>query len=198
MAYISGVMSKNEIIKRIIRPPTKNSYFLFGARGTGKSTLLDTLYQVETDPQPDILYINLLDPFQDEDFHRNPNLLKEMITERPHLKKVIIDEIQKNPKLLDVLHQQIEKNKHIQFIMTGSSARKLKRGGANLLGGRAFSLQLHPYTFLEAPNQLNLLEMLSWGTLPKIYEYASKEDKLRFLRTYTQTYLKISNHIPII
>lgn len=189
MAYISGMTSFSRI-KRLLKPPAKNSYFLFGARGTGKSTLLDTLYDIEKSNHPGTLYIDLLDPSQDEDFHKNPNLLKEMIAERPGVKRVVLDEIQKNPKLLDVIHQLIEKHKTIQFIMTGSSARKLKRGGANLLGGRAFSLHLHPYTFLEAPNRLNLMEMLSWGTLPKIYEYQTNEDRLRFLRTYTQTYLK--------
>lgn len=177
-------------IERLLKPPKKNSYFLFGARGTGKSTLLNSLYQVQSRNHPETLYIDLLDPFQEEDFQKNPSLLKERISDNKQLKRVIIDEIQKIPKLLDVVHQLIEKHKNIQFIMTGSSARKLKRDGANLLGGRAFSLRLHPFTFLEAPNTKNLLEMLSWGTLPKIYEYEDDSDRLRFLRTYTQTYLK--------
>lgn len=179
-----------KIIPRLFKPPLKNSYFLFGARGTGKSTLLDTLYGVEHAPSEDILYINLLDPFQEEDYQKNPNLLKEKISENSQIKKVIVDEIQKIPVLLDVIHYLIERHKNIQFIMTGSSARKLKRGGANLLGGRAFSMYLHPFTFLEAPNGANLKEMLAWGTLPKIYDFENTEDKLRFLRTYTQTYLK--------
>jgi predicted AAA+ superfamily ATPase len=177
-------------IKRIFNAPKKNSYFLFGARGTGKSTLLDTLYKVESILSKEVLYINLLDPSLEEEYQKNPNLLKEKINENPHYKKVILDEIQKLPALLDVIHFLIEKNKNIQFIMTGSSARKLKRGGANLLGGRAFSLRLHPFTFLEAPNSENLIDLLSWGSLPKIYEYNNTEDKIRFLRTYTQTYLK--------
>lgn len=188
MSYIFGVMSK--IIDRLLKPPIKNSYFLFGARGTGKSTFLNSYYKVESNVDPEILYINLLDPFIEEDYQRNPLLLKEILKNNKKIKRVILDEIQKNPVLLDVIHDLIEKNKHIQFIMTGSSARKLKRGGANLLGGRAFSLRLHPFTFLEAPNGDNLHEMLAWGTLPKIYEYDSDEDKRRFLRTYTQTYLK--------
>lgn len=182
-------MSINRVA-RLFKPPKKNSYFLFGARGTGKSTLLDTLYGVEQSPSDEVLYIDLLDPFQEEDYQKNPNLLKERIAENHKVKRVILDEIQKIPSLLDVIHQLIEKHKNIQFIMTGSSARKLKRGGANLLGGRAFSMRLHPFTFLEAPNRQNLGEMLAWGTLPKIYDFEDSEDKLRFLRGYTQTYLK--------
>jgi predicted AAA+ superfamily ATPase len=179
-----------KIIKRLFKAPKKNSYFLFGARGTGKSTLLNSLYGVESKPRKDTLYLNLLDPSVEEDYQRNPLRLKEIITENPQITRVILDEIQKVPTLLDLIHSLMEKHKHIQYIMTGSSARKLKRGGANLLGGRAFSMRLHPFSFLEAPNGSNLNELLSWGTLPKIYEYDTPEDRVRFLRTYTQIYLK--------
>ncbi len=193
MAYIFGYMSENNLfkeIKRIIKLPSHNSFFLFGARGTGKSTLIETVYKVESQPNDNFLYINLLDPSVEEDYQKNPNLLKEKLNENKSIQKVIIDEIQKNSKLLDVIHGLIEKYKKIQFIMTGSSARKLKRGSANLLGGRAFALRLHPFSFLEAPNGENLDELLTWGTLPKIYEFDNDADRIRFLRSYTQTYLK--------
>ena len=74
--------------------------------------------------------------------------------------------------------------------MTSSSSRKLKRGGANLLAGRAFSFSLYPFTARELSDSFNLLEALQWGTLPKLISYKSDADKRRFLRTYTQTYLK--------
>lgn len=177
-------------ISRLIKAPRENNYFLFGARGTGKSTLLENWYHVESANTSQQLYINLLDPFQEEDYQKNPNLIKEKLLADQRIQRVIIDEVQKVPKLLDVVHYCTEKFKKVQFILTGSSSRKLKRGGANLLAGRSFSLKLHPLTSLEAPNADNLMGMLQWGTLPKIYEYSSDADRLRFLRAYTNTYLR--------
>ena len=167
---------------------------MFGARGTGKTTLLKSLYNLEPlalEQKNETYLVDLLDPDQEEQYSRNPNLLSERVTANSqNIKRVILDEVQKVPKLLDVVHSLIEQFKDIQFILTGSSARKLKHGGANLLGGRAFTFYLHPFTFLEAPNKDNIVEILSWGTLPKIFEYDQKNDKARFLKTYTQTYLK--------
>ncbi len=117
--------------------------------------------------------------------------MKELIAEKKErLKFVIVDEVQKLPRLLDVVHFCIEKNKELQFVLTGSSARKLKSGGANLLAGRAVSFHLHPLTSFEAPNADDLTEMLSWGTLPKLYEFENNQEKQRFLRSYVQTYIK--------
>lgn len=179
------------MVLRLFTPPKKQSYFLFGARGTGKTSLLEKNYSLIPTPPSNTLYIDLLDPDQEELFSLSPNKLKEMIAEKKGtFKKVIIDEVQKVPKLLDVVHSSIEKNKEIQFILTGSSARKLKSGGANLLAGRAASFSLHPFTYLEAPNKNNLIELMSWGSLPKIYEFDSDQEKLRFLKSYVQTYLK--------
>lgn len=179
------------MIRRLCNLPKNNSFFLFGARGTGKTTLLASSFQLEQDKLSDTLYIDLLDLDEEELYSKSPYRLRELINSRhKSLKRVIIDEIQKIPALLDVVHQSIERYKKIQFIMTGSSARKLKHGGANLLGGRAFTINLYPFTSFEAPNGDNLLELLSWGSLPKIYEFSSNEDKQRFLKSYTQTYLK--------
>jgi predicted AAA+ superfamily ATPase len=85
-------------------------------------------------------------------------------------------------------NQLIEKHKNIKFGLTGSSARKLKREGANLLAGRAFSYRLHPISFIETKQEL--IETLTWGSLPKIYSYKSDLLKKKYLRTYTQTYLR--------
>ncbi len=179
------------MVERLLNPSKTQSYFLFGARGTGKTSLLEKLFKLEPIPDKNVLYINLLDPDQEEIYLKTPNRLKDLINERVHsLEYVIVDEIQKAPKLLDVIHFCMEKNKKIKFIMTGSSARKLKHGGANLLGGRAVSHYLFPFTFLEAPNADQLTEYLKWGGLPKHYEYSEPIEKTRFLKSYVQTYLK--------
>ncbi len=179
------------MVERILKPSLSQSYFLFGARGTGKTSLLEKIFKLEPVPGKNVLYINLLDPDQEDLFLKNPNRLKDIIKEQvQQIEFVIVDEIQKVPKLLDVIHFCIEKNKKIKFIMTGSSARKLKHGGANLLGGRAISHYLFPFTFLEAPNGNQLTDFLQWGGLPKHYEYSDKIEKVRFLKSYVQTYLK--------
>jgi predicted AAA+ superfamily ATPase len=168
------------MIHRICKLPKENSFFLFGARGTGKTTLLQDRYHLLPVPQKDTLLIDLLDPDQEEIFSRSPNELKERIQAEPgRYLRSIIDEVQKVPKLLDVVHGLIEKHRSIQFVLTGSSARKLKHGGANLLGGRAFSLSLFPFTHRELPPSISLAEILSWGTLPKIFDYTDLEDKRR-------------------
>ena len=179
------------MIRRTFEPPKNNSFFLFGARGTGKTTLLTKHFGLYPKPPTDTLYIDLLDPDLEELYSRSPGRLKQILEESPaRYRRVIIDEVQKVVALLDVVHLCIEKYRDIQFILSGSSARKLKHGGGNLLAGRAFSFNLHPLSYSEAPNADDLTELLTWGTLPRIYEYQDPVDKRRFLRTYTQTYLK--------
>ncbi|MDE0119985.1 MAG: ATP-binding protein [Bdellovibrionales bacterium] len=161
-----------------------HSFFLFGARGTGKTTLLKQLFFKKNN-----LWIDLLS-FDDEDrFSRNPDLLTELIAENKY-KRIIIDEIQKVPKLLDIIHLEIERNKNIQFILTGSSARKLKRGGANLLAGRAFTFPLYPLTHIELGNKFKINEVLQFGSLPSLRKYRTIKEKSRYLNNYIQTYLK--------
>lgn len=133
----------------------------------------------------------MLDPDIESEYSRYPNRLKEVVKERSsELRHVIVDKIQKVPALLDVIQGLMEKYKKIQFVMTGSSARKLKRGAGNLLGGRAFAFHMYPFTSMEAPNSSNLTEMLQWGTLPKIYDFVDPIEKKRFHRSYCQTYLQ--------
>jgi uncharacterized protein len=104
---------------------------------------------------------------------------------------VIIDEIQKIPKLLDIVHLLIESKKCEKlFILTGSSARKLKAVGANLLAGRAFVYHLYPFSYLELADKFDLQSALEFGMLPRIFGFNSKDAKCKFLQAYTLTYLK--------
>ncbi len=159
------------------------SFFLFGARGTGKSFLLDKLF-----PPNETLWVDLLGGQAELQFAENPDKLSDLIA-ASNAKWVVIDEVQKVPKLLDVVHREIEKNK-IKFALTGSSARKLKRGGANLLAGRAFVYNLFPFTAEELGDRFVLDQALQWGTLPKLFEFCSNEEKKLFLSNYVETYLK--------
>lgn len=171
-------------IRRICRLPDNNSFFLFGARGTGKTTLLKSLPFLEK-----ALFIDLLNASVEEQYSLRPHLLLEQAEAMKEGAWIVIDEIQKVPKLLDHVHILIE-SKKTNFALTGSSSRKLKRGGANLLAGRAYSFSLHPFTSAELGDRFDLQHALQWGTLPKVTALEAPRDKERFLRTYAQTYLK--------
>lgn len=174
-------------IERIIQLP-EHSFFLFGARGVGKSTLIKEKYLDLKKSQ--VLYLDLLEAETEEKYQKNPDLLFERLqVDFKKISTVIIDEVQKIPKLLDVVHKCSERYKSIIFIMTGSSARKLKRGQANLLAGRAFAMNMHPLTHLELKNT-QLLDLLTWGGLPKVWNLKNPIDRVRFLKTYSQVYLK--------
>lgn len=179
------------MIPRIIKPSKLNSFFLFGARGTGKSTFIKKQFLKDVDPQ-NVLMIDLLLPETEDLYARHPERLKAQVVQhletRP-LEWVLIDEVQKVPRLLDVVHHLIEEF-HVKCILTGSSARKLKRGGANLLAGRAFVYPLYPFSVFELGDSFDLTRALHWGTLPKISEFVQDEDKMSFLRSYALTYLK--------
>jgi predicted AAA+ superfamily ATPase len=163
------------------------SFFLLGARGTGKSTLMRSAFDSDTS-----LWFNLLDLEVEERLARHPmELQREVLLLPPSVQHVVIDEIQKLPRLLDVVHNLIETHKvPQQFILTGSSARKLKAGGANLLAGRAALRTLHPLTAAELGNTFNEAEALQWGTLPKIWNVDTPEEREEFLRAYANIYLK--------
>lgn len=171
------------LFQRIVKLSKSHSFFLFGARATGKSTLLKAEFPTES-----CLYIDLLDPLMDERLANNPQELIAIIKAHPDKKWIIIDEIQKIPKLLDVVHQ-LSANKSIKFALTGSSARKLKRGNANLLAGRAFNYVCHPLSFRELGTEFLLNDILQFGALPEIFSL-STEDKKDFLRAYIETYFK--------
>ncbi len=156
----------------------EHSLFLFGPRGTGKSYLIRETLSDEA------LIINLL---RSGDFNRlstDPGLLEGMILASGK-SLVVIDEVQKLPILLDEVHRLIEE-KQLRFLLTGSSARKLKRGQANLLAGRARLATLGPLVYQEIP-RFDLGRYLLWGGLPAIQ---SADDKELFLESYVETYLK--------
>jgi predicted AAA+ superfamily ATPase len=157
----------------------RESCFLWGPRQAGKSTLLHALFPHS--PRYDLLL--------SDEYGRltaNPVLLREEILANEHLKlPVIIDEVQKIPALLDEI-QWLIVNKKIQFILCGSSARKLKRKAANLLGGRALRYELYPLVYKEIPD-FNLLRALNHGLLPRHYQAAYPR---RMLQSYIGDYLK--------
>ncbi|OFZ81452.1 MAG: hypothetical protein A2583_09355 [Bdellovibrionales bacterium RIFOXYD1_FULL_53_11] len=167
---------------------------LLGPRGTGKSFLLEQ--EFSKIPAKKLLWIDLLDADQYEEYLDNPALLAERVRAGGY-KHVVIDEIQKIPALLDIVHKLIEKL-HIQFILSGSSVRKLKRGGGNLLAGRAFSYNLDPFSHVELGGRFNLQHVLEYGLLPKLYfpfgpasnKSWTETEKTRFLQSYVRTYLQ--------
>ena len=172
--------------ERLLQLPEKYNFFLFGARGVGKSTLIKHQFSA-----PDSYWlIDLLQNYWEEEYLRNPDKLKEQVLALPdHVTHIIIDEVQKVPKLLNVVHALIEETDKI-FILTGSSARKLKHGQANLLAGRAFVKNLFPFSFIELGEQFSLNETLRYGLLPKIFDFSKEQDKAEYLRAYAHTYLK--------
>lgn len=182
MAYNFGVYSEYVacMIPRLLALPKRENILLFGPRNTGKSTLIKHLY-----PKDECLWFDLLDPEQERRFALHPQEFKKIVenSDKPY---VVIDEIQKTPKILDVVHMLIESTDK-NFIMTGSSARKLKRGAANLLAGRALFYKLHSFSFFEIEEQFNLDDALSWGMLPRVFQSVHKKN---FLQTYAHTYLK--------
>jgi predicted AAA+ superfamily ATPase len=175
------------MFRRYIKLPISQSFFLFGPRGSGKSTLLAERFSPKTTH-----FFNLLLPKEEDRFSRNPELFQaEVEALDSKFDTVVIDEIQKVPKLLDLVHHLIETSvRKRRFILTGSSARKLKKGKANLLAGRAVTRNLFPLTCDELEKAFNLKEVLAWGSLPKIFSLSQEEEKMEFLQTYALTYLK--------
>lgn len=168
--YIPRELDLLEVLK-------KKSCFLFGPRQTGKSWL------IKHTMSPFRVY-NLLDNEIYLELSRNPKRLEEEL--QPNEKIVIIDEIQKLPHLLDEVHLIIEKY-GIHFLLTGSSARKLRHGGINLLGGRARSRSFHPFILRELKEHFNLMRALNRGLLPSIYFSDSPDEDLK---AYAGDYLR--------
>jgi predicted AAA+ superfamily ATPase len=167
-------------ILRIALPP-RQSAFLWGARKTGKSTYLRSAF-------PDSLTFDLLQTDVMLDMAKRPALLREQLLAAPARQlqaPIIIDEVQKVPQLLDEIHWLIE-HRRLRFILCGSSARKLTRGGTNLLGGRAWRYEMHPLVSAEIAH-LDLLRALNRGLVPAHYLAAEYR---RSLDAYVRDYLK--------
>ncbi|PIQ86086.1 MAG: hypothetical protein COV74_06145 [Candidatus Omnitrophica bacterium CG11_big_fil_rev_8_21_14_0_20_45_26] len=161
----------------LTKPLENKSCFLFGPRQTGKSWLIrHTLSQFRA--------YNLLNRETYLTLSRSPQRIRQECNQNDKI--VIIDEIQKLPELLDEVHFLIEE-RGIHFLLTGSSARKLKRGGANLLGGRARIKHLHTFSFFELKEQFELVKALNHGLLPPIY-FSDMPDE--DLAAYVGAYLK--------
>ena len=172
------------MVNRIAKLSKSQSFFILGPRGSGKSTLIKQRFLTKN-----TLYIDLLDPETEDQYRIAPNTLKQQVAGSHRLQWIIIDEIQKLPKLLNIVHQLIESTK-IKFILSGSSARKIKRGGANLLAGRAFVFYLYPFTAFELDKKFELNKTLKWGCLPKLLNLKNDRDKKEYLKSYALTYLK--------
>lgn len=163
---------------RALRLPASKSFFLFGPRGTGKSTLLRSAL-------PDACYVDLLDLGMYAELLAHPDRLEALALPRMPA-PIVIDEIQRLPRLLDEVHRLIERRRW-RFALTGSSARKLRRGGVNLLAGRARTLAMHPLTAAELGSAFDLAHSVRYGQLPSVYV---ESDPKQYLSSYTGTYLR--------
>lgn len=171
-----------EMIKRLLdeNALTEDSTFLFGARQTGKTTLLLELF-------PDARFYDLLESNTFERLQRNPSLLRQDLEMCDSDSLVIIDEVQSLPVLLNEV-QWLMVRKGIRFILSGSSARKLKRGGANMLGGRAMQTNLYPLVSAEVPD-FDLIKAVNQGMIPRHY-LANADRYWQMLQAYVAVYLR--------
>lgn len=163
---------------RLIKPPKDKSFFLFGPRGTGKTTWVKAVF-------PNAVYLDFLEAELFNDLSANPQRLGSFIPENFD-GWVIIDEVQRIPEVLQEVHRLIEKKKY-KFVLTGSSARKLKKTGANLLAGRALTYAFHQLTAAELGKDFDLKRSLLYGHLPSVYKEA---DPKKYLESYVKTYLR--------
>lgn len=168
-----------ETIRRFIKAD-KQSFFLLGPRGTGKSFFIKKTF-------PDALYLDLLLPDVFRNYVARPERLREAVHAQKNKKTVVIDEIQKAPQLLEVVHSLIEEKSGLQFILTGSSARKLRKTGVNLLGGRALMRHMHPFMAAELGSKFNLERALYAGLIPLIVD---SKDPVSALQAYVDLYIR--------
>lgn len=169
------------MFKRQLRLPVPGTetFFLWGPRQTGKTTLLRATY-------PDALWIDLLKAEEFRRYLHNPELLRGELAARESVRQVVIDEVQKVPQLLDEAHW-LHEHRRVRLALCGSSARKVKRGQANLLGGRAVRYELHGLTAQEIGHDFDLNRVLNHGYLPTLYQ----SDRPRpLLNSYVADYLK--------
>lgn len=163
---------------RLLQPPPKQSFFLFGPRGVGKTAWAREQF-------PDALFFDLLDHQTYTQLLAAPQRLGDRIPQG-HKGWVVVDEVQRVPEVLNEVHRLIE-SRRLRFALTGSSARKLRRRGVNLLAGRALTRHLHPLTALELGTDFDLKRALRWGCLPLACTSEKPQD---YLNSYAATYLR--------
>ncbi|MCG2724638.1 MAG: ATP-binding protein [Elusimicrobia bacterium] len=175
------------MLKRMINLPKDRSFFLFGPRQTGKTTLLKQLFKSE-----ESIYYDFLKTDECSRLRMKPAIFREEVLSRnPNKKYVIVDEVQLIPEILNEIHYLMESSDNPPiFIITGSSARKLKRKNANLLAGRAWKYNLHPLTHSELGNYFSIDKVMKIGSLPKVYLEEKEEYAFKTLKSYVETYLK--------
>lgn len=167
------------MLPRLLQPPA-GSFFLFGPRGTGKTTFV-------RDRFPDALVVDLLDPAEERELAARPERLVERVAAVGAGGVVVVDEIQKVPALLDVVHSLLERPGRLRYVLTGSSSRKLRAGGVNLLAGRAVVAALHPFMAAELGDAFDLEIALHRGLVPVVVDAPEPE---RVLRAYAALYVR--------
>ena len=166
------------IYTRLTRVP-EQSFFLLGMRGVGKSTWARQAL-------PDALRLDLLDEALFTDLLADPSLFRQLLAGAGPGEWVVVDEVQRIPSLLNEVHRMIEE-RGVRFALLGSSARKLKTAGTNLLAGRALRKAMHPLTPAELGDDYNLDDALRYGTIPLVW---TTPDRREVLQSYTQLYLR--------
>jgi predicted AAA+ superfamily ATPase len=166
-------------IPRFFKAPEK-SFFLFGPRGTGKTSWLRASL-------PAAVWLDLLDPETFRAYAARPERLRELLQGNPRREQVVIDEVQRCPELLPVVHALMEENRRLRFTLTGSSARKLRRTGVDLLAGRAVLRSLHPFMAAELGSAFELRGALEIGLVPLVTQSTQARDTLR---AYAALYVK--------
>jgi len=165
-------------IRRLLQPPNR-SFFLFGARGTGKSTWLRQHFR-------EAVWLDLLDTSLALELTADPHRLEALAANAPPRTWIVLDEVQKIPALLDEVHRLME-SRDWRFALCGSSARKLKRGGADLLAGRAITFHMEPFSAAELGNRFDPRFALDWGMLPVVHQ--DRPHAADILSAYVNTYL---------
>ena len=176
----SELRLKMEIAPRFFEQPGGESFFLFGARGTGKSTWCLEHF-------PDAARLDLLAPDVLRAYSARPERLREYVLARHEGTVIVVDEVQKAPELLSVVHALMEERRDYTFVLTGSSSRKLKRGGADMLAGRALVRTMHPFMAGELGGAFTLEAALVRGMLPVVWD---SEMPLDVLSSYAGVYLR--------
>jgi predicted AAA+ superfamily ATPase len=178
---MAEIVEKKGIVVREFKPIIESSFFLFGPRGVGKSHWIKSQYQ-------GALLIDLLKPGTFRQFLHNPEHLEELVLGDQEISYVVIDEVQKIPELLNVVHSLMEADrKPLYFILSGSSTRKLKSKGVDLLGGRALIRNLHPFLPSELGEDFDFERALKYGLIPLIWNSSNPAAQLK---AYIGLYLK--------